>query len=528
MNPWADAFVADMLDRSAYRWPDRLAIVDGEVRMTFAELVDCRDRLASALTDAGVVQGTTVGTYLGECWEHVVLIYALLFLGARLVPINLTWEEREIRYALETADVEVLVAATTYRDKKLWGKLNGIDFGASEDTDLPRLRSVIGFDPSGQNIGDHWLGGMFGHDSHRPARGALQAGYLMFTSGSTAFPKGALIRQDAALGTSYYVGERLDLTETDSLLNVLPFYHCGGLITALLGCHQRGVAVYVFEGIDLEHMVDVLDRDQCSVMIGFDIVNFRLLRALEGRGRPIPVKKMQVTSAAAYDEMTSRGVRTVSCYALTESSNFVATTIPGEDESERHSNGLPFPGVEVRICHPTTGEEVPTGEPGEICFRGWNQMVGYYNDAERTRAAFDSERFIHTGDYGWVDSEGHLYYRGRFAMMVKTGGENVSEIEVEEFLTSQIPGVTNAAVVGAPDETWGEIVVAFVETTDTFNGEAIREACRGRLSKFKIPKFLIEVGAGEWPLTPTGKLRKDVLRERAKASFASPSGSAAS
>ena len=261
-------------------------------------------------------------------------------------------------------------------------------------------------------------------------------------------------------------------------------------------------------------MVDVLDREQCNVMIGFDIVNLRLLRTLELRGRSSPVEKMQVTSAGAYDELTTRGVHAVMCYALTEASNFVTTSLPGDDESERHSNGVPFPGVELRICDETTGLAVPEGKPGEICFRGWNQMLGYYNNAERTRAAFDEDGFLHTGDYGWVDAGGRLYYRGRFAMMIKTGGENVSEIEVEEFLTSQIPGVVNAAVVGAPNEEWGEMVVAFVETSETFSAEEIRQSCRDRLSRYKIPKLVFEVKQGQWPLTPTGKLQKDILRER--------------
>ena len=144
-----------------------------------------------------------------------------------------------IRYALEQADVDVLVAATTYRGKRLWGKLTGINIGEKRSaSDLPRLRSVIGFDPSGERDGECWLTSMLGQAGPPPPRGVLQAAYLVFTSGSTSFPKGALIRQDAALGTSYYVGERLGVNEDDRLLNVLPFYHCGGLITALLGCHR--------------------------------------------------------------------------------------------------------------------------------------------------------------------------------------------------------------------------------------------------------------------------------------------------
>ncbi|HUF97673.1 MAG TPA: AMP-binding protein, partial [Ilumatobacter sp.] len=148
LNPWADAFVADMLDRSAHRWPDNVALVDGDVRLTYAELVSRRDRLAGVLADRDIGEGTVVALYLGEGWEHVVLIYALLYLGARLVPLNLTWEERELRYALEHASVEVLVAATTYRGNRLWGRLSGVPIAHDVQLpNLPDLRWVIGFDP---------------------------------------------------------------------------------------------------------------------------------------------------------------------------------------------------------------------------------------------------------------------------------------------------------------------------------------------------------------------------------------------
>ena len=138
-------------------------------------------------------------------------------------------------------------------------------------------------------------------------------------------------------------------------------------------------------------------------------------------------------------------------------------------------------------------------------------MVGYYRDVQRTRTAFDADGFLHTGDYGWVDVTGHLYYRGRYAMMIKSGGENVSEIEVEGFLTSRVPGVVNTAVVGVADEKWGEVVVAFVETSGPFDDE-IQSTCRRSMAKFKIPKRIYQMEAGTWPLTTTGKLRKDDLR----------------
>lgn len=516
MNPWADAQVAEMLDRSAYLWPDNEAVVDGQQRITLRDLVERRDRLAAVLSERGVDKGTVVGTYLGECWQHVVLIYALLYLGARIVPLNLTWEERELRFAIEKADVEHIVAAKSYRGKPLWGRLPNVPIASQVSVaDFPMLRSVIGFDRDQTSQGDYWLGSMLTRSPLPVPRRTLQEGLLMFTSGSTAFPKGALIRQDAALGTSYFVGERLGLGHQDRILNVLPFYHCGGLITVLLGAHQRGAAVHLFEGVNVDAMVEALHRERCTVMIGFDAVNLKLIREVHQRGLKLPVEKMQVTIGASYDELTEVGVRTCLCYALTESSNFVSMTEPEEDERGRHSNGYPLPGIEVRICDRETGQVLAPEVPGEICFRGWNLISGYYKDAELTRSAIDEDGYLHTGDYGWLDKKGRVYYRGRFAMMIKSGGENVSEIEVENFLMLHFDEVLNAAVVGVPDERWGESVVAFIESQGPLDGEAIQDACRGKLARFKIPKYLFEIDSSEWPLTPTGKLKKDTLREMA-------------
>jgi acyl-CoA synthetase (AMP-forming)/AMP-acid ligase II len=518
MNPWADAYVADMLDRVAHRRPEQTAIVDGDTRLTYAELVRRRDALAGALGEAGVRPGDNVALLMGEHWQTATTVFALLYLGARVVPFNLTWEAPEIRYALAQADADVLIAASRYRDRDLAPRLAelGLDQpGPVELPDFPRLRLRIGWDRSATGPGGDDLGALLTRDGAPPPRGTLQAGYLLFTSGSTGSAKGAVLRQDATLGTSFYFGERLGLTGDDRFLNTLPFYHGGGLLTHLLGVLQRGATLYLFEGYDHDAMLETLDREACTAMGGFDLVNMRLVRAQLDAGRKLPLERMQVTTEGAYQELTALGVRCSTLYALTESSNFVSMTEASCEVPERQGNGMPFPGVEIRICDYETGEPVGPDVPGEICFRGWNPMVGYYRMAERTRSVFDADGFLHTGDYGWLDAQGQVFYRGRYAMMIKTGGENVSEVEVERYLTANLPGVVNAGVVGVPDDKWGEIVVAFVETSGTFDTDALRAGCRGHLAPYKIPKHFFPVEPGQWPMTPTGKLVKNTLRSRA-------------
>jgi len=520
MNPWAGCCVADMLDRSASIWPAQTAIADGDIRITYRQLRERRDALAAQFAAAGVRQGTHVGLLLGNRWQTVVSVFAVLYLGGRVVPFNPSWESPEIQYALGQAEVELLLAASHYRGAELAPKLAGAGIrsaGTAEITALPRLKSVILWNRDGRVPGENSLETLLETRSPPPPRGELQEAFLLYTSGSTAQAKGALLRQDAALGTSFYFGDRLGLTDDDRFLNTLPFHHGGGLITHLLGVLQRGAAIYLFEAADQDGMASTLNTERCTAMGGFDIVNMGIIRGQRATGLPLSIEKMQVTTAAAFAELSALGVKCSTVYALTEASNFVTMTRAGTTVQQPLGNGNPFPGIEVQIRDYRTGERLPAGEPGEICFRGWNTMVGYYRMPERTSAAFDADGFLHTGDYGWTDLSGQLYYRGRYAAMIKTGGENVSELEVELFLTSAVPGVINAGVVGIPDQRWGEIVIAFVETEGLFDSDMLRSACRGKLARYKIPKHFFRTESGDWPVTPTGKLVKAELRRRAAA-----------
>ncbi|TQC42968.1 long-chain fatty acid--CoA ligase [Rhodococcus sp. WS4] len=521
MNPWAGSDVAEMLDGIAADRPAHVAIVDGDVRITYQELKERRDALAAQFAGLGVRPGTNVGLLLGNHWQTVVTVFAALYVGARVVPFNLMWEGREIRYALELADVDVLIAGSHHRGDELAPKLVAAGIGTRSSgpvtvAGLPRLERVVFWHRHDNVLDADSLNTLLDKQgASSPPRATVQESYLLFTSGSTGEAKGALLRQDAALGTSFYFGERLGLTEDDRFLNTLPFYHGGGLLTHLLGVLQRGATIYLFEGFDHDAMVETLNRERCTAIGGFDIVNMRLVHAQKAAGRPLSIEKMQVTSERAFSELASLGVKCATVYALTEASNFVAMTPARTIVPSVQGNGQPFPGVEVRIMDYETRKPVPVGQPGEICFRGWNTMVGYYRMEDLTRTTFDDEGFLHTGDYGSVDSDGQIFYRGRYSAMIKTGGENVSELEVERFLTSELPGITNAGVVGVPDQQWGEVVIAFVETTGQVDSERLRDACRGKLAGYKIPKHFLEIESGAWPVTPTGKLVKTTLRARA-------------
>src|SRR5690606_27318556 len=176
--------------------------------------------------------------------------------------------------------------------------------------------------------------------------------------------------------------------------------------------------------------------------------------------------------------------------------------------------GKPFPGVEIKIINPETGTQLPANTPGEICLKGWTLFLGYYKMPKETAESLDEDGFFRTGDYGWIEEKGYVYYRGRYKQLIKTGGENVSEREVEMFLESH-PLIKTVQVVGVPDPKWGEAVTAIVEphTGNNLTIEDIKFFCKGKISGFKIPKYVVTIDKTEWPITPTGKYNKQTLRE---------------
>ncbi|MGW6332955.1 class I adenylate-forming enzyme family protein [Nocardia rhamnosiphila] len=523
-NPWQGKVVHEALDAAGTTWPDHTALVDGDTTLTFRELTVRRDALAAVLARRGVDQGTHVAVYLRRSWEHVVLLHALWRLGAVVITLNTAWETDELDYALTFTEAEFLITGTSVAGKRIAHRIAALglpEYGPVDNPRFPRLRAVVLEDPDTAGHEWHlqsWLRAAAGPP---PPAARTQNAVILFTSGSTARPKGVVIRQEALLGSAHFFMGRLGLTESDRFLGLGQYFHAGGLVQ-LLGSALYGTTHHLFDGFQLEKIVHAIRVHTITATTGFDLVLARIWDEFDRIGQPCPIHKVGCAPGMAlYDRLEDAGATVVMMYAMSEAANMVTLTEPSlESERDRMSNGYPMPGITVRICDPDSGSAQPAGTPGEICFTGWNLFSGYYNAPEQTDRAIDEDGFFHTGDYGWLDEEGRLYYRGRYSMMVKTGGENVSETEVENFLVREVAGVVGAAVVGAPDERWGEAVVAFVELAPgvLFDPVALRDACRARLAGYKIPKRFLQVTAGQWPTSPMGKLRKQELRATARES----------
>jgi fatty-acyl-CoA synthase len=526
MNPWSGRLVADVADGAAERWPDRLAVVDAEKRITFAELRDHRNSMAAGLAEAGVGNGTPVALYMANSWEHVILIHALLYLGATIVPINLAWESREILFALQQSQCEVIVAGAECKDRDLRASLEALGLTDSGDVavpQLPNLRTVISH-VRGRG-GKLTLTQIMDRGARlKPPPPTLDSGsYIFYRQGRWSFPRGAVLKQDTALGIAHYTAESLQLSEEDRFLNLMPFYHSGGIIYFMLACAERGATLYIFPGFHENLMVKTLAQEKCTATGGFDGQVRRIIRSFRaGNNQSLPLRKVMVAPGLEMqDYLTEMGVRNiVLCYA-TDVGDLVTITSPHLGSGPNGSNGKPLPGVDLRICDPETGDVAGVGTPGEIRFKGWPLCGGFHRMRRAFEACLDSEGYFRTGDYGWVDDAGQLYYRGRYSKYIQTGGEVVSESEVERFLVSEVDGVIRASVIGVPHHKWGESVVGFVELEDPdyFDEDQLRNACRGRLARYKVPKHFLQQQAHDWPLRASGEVDKDALRRRVPALF---------
>jgi fatty-acyl-CoA synthase len=507
------------LELTAARFPDRDALVDRQqqVRLTYAELDAEVDRLARGLIAAGIVKGDRVGIWAPNRSEWVLVQYATAKLGAILVNVNPAYRTHELAYALRQAGVRLLVSAA---------ELKTSDYRAMVDevrAELPALERTVFLD-----TGD-WDELLESGAAVEPGAVADRGAALsfddpiniQFTSGTTGFPKGATLSHHNILNNGFFVAELLGYTEADRVAVPVPLYHCFGMVMGNLACTSHGACiVYPAPAFEPGATLEAVEAERCTSLYGvptmfiaeldhpdFATRDLGSLRTGIMAGSPCPVEVMKRVQR----DMNMGEVAI--CYGMTETSP-VSTQTRRDDSFERRVStvGRPGPHVEVKVVDATTGLEVPRGEAGELCTRGYSVMLGYWGQPEQTAEVLDEAGWMHTGDLATMDDEGYCNIVGRIKDMVIRGGENVYPRELEEFLYRH-PDIADVQVVGVPDERFGEELCAWVRLRDgaTLAEGDVREYCRGRLAHFKVPRYVLFVD--EFPMTVTGKVQKFKIRE---------------
>ena len=522
-----------LIDEMAAARPAADAVVFRGERTTYAELRDRADVLARAFLALGVRRDDRVAVLLPNRPEWLIAAIATAKIGAVTVAISTFSTPRELAWTLEHAQPRVIVTMPVFRGHDYLSAVYDVcpelaraEPGGARCERLPELRAVVSID-------DRHHDGVYAW-SDLPARAvdvrasalaAAQAAVtaadlcvILYTSGSTATPKGVMLAHGGVIANGFDIGERQHLTAADRVWLAVPLFWSFGSANALPAILTHGGALVLQESFEPGEALALLDGERCSVYYGMANMARAMLEHPERPRRRLAAMRTGLTIGLPEDmAMTMEAVNArqlCNVYGATETYGNCAVT-DADDPLERRlaTQGRPLPGMAIRVVDPESGRTLAANEVGELRVKGW-VTPGYYRDPEQTRAAFDGHGFFITGDLGVLDADGRVRFRGRLKEMIKTGGINVAPLEVEGVLLSH-PAVKQAYVVGLADRGKGEIAAAAIELHEGASAsvETLTAYCRERLAGYKVPVHIVFRKAEEFPRTATGKVQKPRLRE---------------
>jgi len=513
------------------RHGERTALVHRGSRIRYRELAEAVRRAAAALVAAGVVKGARVGLLLPNRPDFVVELFAATALGAVVVPVNTFARPGERDHILRHGDVSLLLmtaglAGRDYRRELLEAhpELATALPGRLRLRALPQLRRIVCLDGPGEGgiEGPEALSGPapeaeallpeLAREIH-PSDDAL----LIYTSGTTALPKGVIHRQRAPVIQSWRFAEHLRLDPSDRVLTTQPFFWTAGLCMSLGASLAAGAELHLQERFVPEEVLACIEEEGITALFAWPHQEQALGEHPEVARRKLhTLRRIRFgTPLAERAGLRENRWGPDASYGLSETFTIVSS-LPADTKAQERAacSGRPLPGCEIRIVDPKTGVHLPPGAHGEIAVRGLTLMRGYAKvDPE---LVFDPDGFFRTGDGGSLDEEGRLHWTGRLTRLIKTGGANVSPLEVEEALRG-FPGIQEAAALGVPHPTLGEaLVLCAVAAGGPPPGEAeVLAHLRERLAAYKVPRRVLFLDPGEVSRTGTDKLQVAALRERA-------------
>ncbi|HEX4090626.1 MAG TPA: AMP-binding protein [Trebonia sp.] len=512
-----DSTIGSILRDAAATAPDKIALIDGDSdcgerrQWTYRALLGDAERAARSLLRR-FSPGERVAVWSGNSPEWLILEFAAALAGLTLVTVNPAYRGDELAHVLGHSEADGLFMADDYQGADLRAIL------AEVRGRLPRLREV-------SSLGN-WddLTMPSADDAPLPSVASSDVAQLLYTSGTTGRPKGTLLTHGGLTNNARLAFQAAGAGPGDVLVNPMPLFHVGGVMFTL-GAVSTTAAQVLMPRFSPALQLELIETYRATLLLGVPTMMLALLghpdlakrdlsslrRALSGGAvsPPALVRRVEATLGVTYSIS----------FAQTESSCSITMSGSADSADDRAETlGRPLPETEVQITDLRTGETAACGTVGEICTRGYLVMRGYLNAPEATAAAIDADGWLHTGDLGSMDERGYLRIAGRIKDMIIRGGENIYPREIEDVLTGH-PAVADAAVLGFPDDHYGEVVAAAIRPAapdgrlaDGDLADELAAFCRARLAGYKVPvRWLI---TDAFPLTPSGKIRKDALREQ--------------
>ena len=531
--------VGDMLNNIAKKYPTKLAVKYIEVNYsrTYYEFNKEVDKFAKGLLGMGIQKGDHVAIWATNYPEWLILFFATARIGAVLVTVNTNYKEAELEYLLSNSDSKALFICDGIKDidceKIIYSvcpELKTSKPGELHNERLPFLRYVVSL--------DNWYDGMYNW-SQIPYFGVLisneeynavkhsvdpdEVVNMQYTSGTTGFPKGVMLTHNNIVNNGKAIGDCMKFTSKDKLCIPVPFFHCFGMVLAIMASVTHGAAMVPLLWYTPMKVMHAVEYEKCTAVHGvptmfirvlehrdFSRYDFSSLRTGIMAGSPCPVKVMRdVVDKMHMSEITIT-------YGQTEASPACTmTTVDDSLEARVNTVGREMPFMETKIVDPDTGEDLPNGKPGEFVVRGYNLMKGYYKMPEATAQAIDKDGWLHTGDLAIRDDDGYYRITGRIKDMIIRGGENIFPKEIEDFIYTH-PDVVDVQIVAVPSEKYGEEAYAFVikRAGSTVTEKDIQTYVANNMARHKVPSYVEFID--QMPMTASGKIQKFVLRDMAK------------
>ena len=528
--------LGDLLLIANDRYADSLALILPGQRLTYSQLTERALLRARSLQALGVRPRDHVGLLMPTCLEFAEYLFAIALCGAVAVPMNARYKYSELAYVIENGDLAAIITTSQIAEhvnfvERLTQAMPGLEQGRDprrlEVASAPRLKAMVLLG-EGQAPGFvtqaafEALAATVSEDAVHATRVGVRLrdpAIMLYTSGTTANPKGCLISHEAMVRNSIALGRhRYALKHEDVFWSPLPMFHIAAILP-LCAIFDVGGAYATMSYFEAGAALKMLTEERvtatypCFVTIMQDLIYHPDFAKTDLSRITLMNSNFAVQPPAIKDAMLQAMPHAiyVGTFGMTETAGTVSTSRLEDPLDERVGRlGRPLPGLEVRIVNPDTGAECPPGERGEIWVRGYSTLIGYYKDPEKTAAAIDADGWYHTGDVGSLDARGTMMFNGRIKDMLKVGGENVAAAEIEACLQRH-PGVKLAQVVGVPDARLVEVPAAFVERKGdvAVTDQELMEFCRREIAGFKVPRHIRFVA--EWPMS-TSKIQKFRLR----------------
>ncbi|HEX6487404.1 MAG TPA: AMP-binding protein [Candidatus Dormibacteraeota bacterium] len=513
-SPVLETTIGGLLRDAASTAGDRTALIAGVPEasarraLTFSETLTQAERVAAALL-ARFEPGERVAVWAPNTVEWILLEYGAALAGITLVTVNPAYRPSELEFVLKQSRAAGIFLLPEWRSNPMAAALDSVR------TNLPALREAVLFTEWEEFLATHR------QQERLPQVTPDDPVQIQYTSGTTGFPKGAVLHHRGVTNNARFYVERLRLQPEETMVSPMPLFHTAGCFMGVLGALQARAALVPVLMFEPGLVLELIESTGASAFCGVPTMLVALLESVGASGRDLSRLRVVVSGGSVVPAELARrlerelGVTFVIVFGTTECSPLVTQTALDDSEVDRvETLGRPLPQVDVMIAAPDSGSPVPVGEVGELCARGYQVMTGYNDNLEGTAAAIDSQGWYHTGDLASMDARGYLRIEGRLKDMIIRGGENIYPREIEDALGTH-PAVAEVAVVGVPDERWGEIVAAFVRLSPNLEAtEAeLLAHCRARLAPYKLPVRWEFVDA--FPMTGSGKIQKFKLKESA-------------